>query len=62
MTVTSGLCKHRQRIAITHKHKQKEERRSDNINERSLHAKYVLERVFYYSNNIVELKIKPLLL
>ena len=45
MTVTSGLCKHRQRIAITHKHRQKEERRSDNINERSVQAKYLLERV-----------------
>ena len=45
MTVTSGLCKHRQRVAITHKHRQKEERRSENINERSLQAEYLLERV-----------------
>ena len=45
MTVTNGLCKHRQRITITHNHKQKEERRSENINERSLQAEYLLERV-----------------
>ena len=60
MTVTYGLYKHRQRIAITHKHENREGREGLITPMKEASKFHILRKILYYSSSIEELKVEPL--
>ena len=59
MTVTYGLYKHRQRIAFTHKHENREGREGLITPMKEARKPGYIRKGLYYSSSVVELKVEP---
>jgi hypothetical protein len=59
MTVTYGLYKHRQRIAFTHKHENREGREGLITPMKEARKPGYIRKGLYYSSSVAELKVEP---
>ena len=59
MTVTYGLYKHRQIIAFTNKHENKEEREGLITPLKEACKLGYIRKILYYSSSVDELKVEP---
>ena len=59
MTITYGLYKHRQRIAFTHKHENKEGREGLITPMKEYYKPGYIRKGLYYNSSVAELKVDP---